>query len=394
MSMDFSSDSVIKYIIGSSRIKYDKLNKLFENIWITDHTVVLHVDAFAILYRLYREKFLESLYSVQEDVLIKDIVVEFLNVIGHYRRYIATRLNKTNDIIIYYNNKVPKYQYELFKDYNKSYYKLIDPQHKDYGVISKIIRQAMSYIEGIVPYFEGIYLIDNSNIDTYTTIAYIMELPQYKNDTFHIIFSQNQLTLQLLNNHVIQLINHKDKSQIITNKNYINDFLLKNNKKKPNIEIAPKILPLLWTLCGCPDIDMKATNYIKGIGRTFLWLSDDIKNQFIVPDMSIQSFLNIISRKVTDGAIELRHPTNTILNRYRVLSLSLCISALSDDQKIKIQKNMIDLYDQTMLEQINEMLSNISSFGSLIEITNLNMSTSNDDLDKITFFYNHPEMFL
>lgn len=394
MSMDFSSDSVIKFIIGSSRIKYDILNQLFKNIWITDQTIVMHVDAHAILYRLYREKYLDPLYSVQYDVLIKDIVIEFLNVIGHYRRYIATRLHKTNNIIIYYNTKQSYYHHSICDDYLSSYYKMIDLNHKDYGPITQVIIDSIKFIEGIVPYFEGIYLVDNSNIDTYTAICYCMQLPIFNSQCFHIIFSQNQLTFQLLNDHCVQIINHKDKSKLVTADNYLNDILLENHKRKIDTVIKPRIMPLIWTLCGCHSVDLKHTKYIRGIARTFFWLLPLIKDHTIYEDMSIQSFLKAVSTLVDDGKLELVHPTSKLLNRYRVLELSLSVAALTDDQKIKIQKNFIDLYDQSMLEEMNELISGISSFGSLIDINNLNMATVEQDVNEAEFYYNHIELFL
>ena len=80
MMGEFDSSSTIKYMIGPSMIKYQVLDDLFKNIRINEHVVVFHVDAWSILYRMYRTKYLETIHSVPTEVLVKDLVVSFINV--------------------------------------------------------------------------------------------------------------------------------------------------------------------------------------------------------------------------------------------------------------------------------------------------------------------------
>lgn len=366
--------SMLHYLIGRARIKYSIMDDLFRPVFIPQDRVVMYIDASAILYRLYREKDLDMIYSVPKAVAVKDLVISFLNTIGHYRRYMMTRMHKTNDIVIFMDNKAPDYQTMIFPDYRKSWYHLAKGKNIDFDPLNDILYSAMEFIRSLIPYFEGIYLVDTDKTDTYTAIAHYMESNYYK-DFFHIIFSRNLLVSQLVGPNCVQLYNKRDDSYLITFDSVYRNGVLKGRKTKAGDNMNAEMLPFIWTLGGCSDIDLKKSKYANGVADAVKILSPLVAQGYIKSDMSIQQFLKELSKHLPDGSIELRMAPEVMINRYRILNLRLCAASLSDNVKINLWKDHIDLYDQTGLEDINDRLTLLDTSEELLEITNLNMSS-------------------
>lgn len=370
--------SMVRYLIGRARIKYTVLDQLFRSVYIPQPGIVMCVDASSILYRLYRKHDLDMIYSVDPNIVIKDLVISFLNTLAHYRRYMMTRLNKTNDIIVYFNRIPPDYQTMIYPDYRKSWYKLFDPNHPDFGPLTAIVEEAFNFIQGLVPYFEGIYVIDNIGVDDFTTMYHMINSPKYK-DWYHLIFSRNMLTTQMVDSSCSVLYNKRDDSYMITNGTVFKNGILKGRKTGASENLTPKMLPFIWTLGGCSDVDLKKSKYAGGVADTVKILNPLADQRLFQDTMSIQSFLKELAKNTKDNQAELKSVPDQLVNRYRILNLQFTAAALTDSQKINIWKSCIDLYDQFGLEEINDRLAMIGSSEELLEITNLNMSTVEDD---------------
>lgn len=370
--------SMIRYLIGRARIKYTVLDQLFRSVYIPQPGIVMCVDASSILYRLYRTRDLDMIYSVDPNVIIKDLVISFLNTLAHYRRYMMTRLNKTNDIIVFFNRTAPDYQTMIYPDYRKSWYKLVSPKHPDFGPLTAIVEEAFNFIQGLVPYFEGIYVIDNIGVDDYTAMYHMINSPKYQN-WYTLIFSRNMLTTQMIDSSCSVLYNKRDDSYMITNGTVFKNGILKGRKTGASENLTPKMLPFIWTLGGCSDIDLKKSKFANGVVDAVKMINPIADQRLLQDDMSIQGFLKEFAKITKDHQMELRSIPDQLINRYRLVNLQFTEAALTDSQKINIWKSCIDLYDQFGLEEINDRLAMIGSSEELLEITNLNMSTVEDD---------------
>lgn len=370
--------SMIRYLIGRARIKYTVLDQLFRSVYIPQPGIVMCVDASSILYRLYRTRDLDMIYSVDPNVIIKDLVISFLNTLAHYRRYMMTRLNKTNDIIVFFNRTAPDYQTMIYPDYRKSWYKLVSPKHPDFGPLTAIVEEAFNFIQGLVPYFEGIYVIDNIGVDDYTAMYHMINSPKYQN-WYKLIFSRNMLTTQMIDSSCSVLYNKRDDSYMITNGTVFKNGILKGRKTGASENLTPKMLPFIWTLGGCSDIDLKKSKFANGVVDAVKMINPMADQRLLQDDMSIQSFLKEFAKITKDHQMELRSIPDQLINRYRLVNLQFTEAALTDSQKINIWKSCIDLYDQFGLEEINDRLAMIGSSEELLEITNLNMSTVEDN---------------
>ena len=367
--------SMIHYLIGRSRIKYTILDEIFRSVYIPkENHLVFHMDMSSILYRLYREKDLDTIQSVPYEVAVKDLVISIMNTIGHYRRYFTTRLGMSNTIILYFNQVEPSYQSIIFDKYRSSWYKLLNIKNITFGPINQLVNDAVDFIKGIVPYFDGIYFLSSSGVDDYTAINHVMKSRLYK-DCYHLIFSRNMLPTQLIGANCSQLYNKRDDSYLISNGTVFKNGILKGRKTGASDNLTPHSLPFIWTLGGCSDIDLKKSKFANGIADAVKLVNPMADQGFFSNSVSIQSFLKEFAKYTTKGSsVELKTIPENMVNRYRILNLDLCEAAMTDAQKINLWKGHIDLYDQTGLEEINDKLSSIGANEQLLEITNLNMS--------------------
>ena len=367
--------SMIHYLIGRSRIKYTILDEIFHSVYIPkENHLVFHVDASSILYRLYREKDLDTIQSVSYDVAVKDLVISFMNMIGHYRRYFITRLGMGNSIMIYFNHSQPAYQTMIFEDYRKSWYNLLKGKNPVFDGVNHLITDAMNFIASLVPYFDGIYLISSDGVDDYTAMAHVMKSNRYR-DCYHLIFSRNMLTTQLINPNCSVLYNKRDDSFLISNGTVFKNGILKGRKTGASENLHAQNLPFIWCVGGCSDIDLKASKFANGVADAVKLINPMADSGFFSGQVSIQSFLKEFGKYTKKGSsVELKMIPEGMVNRYRILNLDLCEAAMTDAQKINLWKSHIDLYDQNGLEEINDRLSDINASEQLLEITNLNMS--------------------
>lgn len=368
------NNSIVRYLIGSSRIKYVVLDNIMKGI-SAPNGILFHVDAHSIFYRIFREKNLSDLMSVDNDIIIKDLTVNFINVLAHYRKYMAAKLHATNDIIVYFNTKCPQYQERWYPNYRSRLYEKYDKSNKDYGRLWECTKMAYEFITQLCQYFSGIYIIDNSNIDDFSAMYHFMNIDKYAN-ALHIIYSRDMFATQLLSRpNTIQLISERDKSYILTGKNAINEGILRGTKKQVSESITPDMLPMIWTLTGCRSIGIDKSDWSTGFARSVKNLNDLASNHMIYSGMSIQEFLKAYSEVVKDDKVRLRSMPSELLNRYKVLDIPIAYKALSTDQIQRLGKNYYDLFDQNMLEALNELLANLNSDSDLLELTALNMDT-------------------
>lgn len=364
---------MIRYLIGASQIQYDLLNNLFSKIKLHQKQVMFYIDAHSIFYRLYREDGLLSIENYSRDLLVKDLVISFLNVLGHYRRYLITRLHKNNTIIILFNHKLPNYQKTYDNEYCKLLYNRYSPKNEKYAIITSIIEEAYSYICGIIPYIENVYAIDSSvDCDNYSMMASFIQSNNTK-DILHVIFSRSQITYQLLiNKNIVQLENYRTNSRLLYTDNVFNKGIF--DKKDYNIinNIPPQILPLIWSVGGCSDISIKHTKYINGQYRLIKIIDALATKDEINPNMSLTYFLNLIQKELNTK--DILDDYDFINNRYKVLNLSLSAKAISSSIREQISAAFYNLYDENGLEAINDLILAVNNNSDLIGLTNLNMN--------------------
>lgn len=373
------NNSLIRYIIGASRIKFEVLDQLYAGINMNQYRMaVMYVDAHSIFYRLYKERNLANLYSTNKSELIRDLVIGFLNVLGHYRRYMATRMGLDNDIYVMFNRESPRYNEKCYEGFNKKLYSRYNPDDPNFGFISSALEISWQFILGLSPYFEGIYCIDNTGIDDFA----LMSKLGFADDIFYTIYSKNMYGTQLIRPNVVQLFNRRDNSRLITEGSCYKNGILFDLKTKASEKLTPDMLPLLWTFSGCTDVSVANTKYVQRISTMIKAANNMANDGILICGMSIQSFLDsigdyITSNNTTSGCsikLAIKIDRNQLIKRYRALSPQLAAAAITSDQWAKITAQLYDIYDENELEHLNDLLASGNVDPMLLEITNLNMS--------------------
>ena len=335
--------------------------------------VVFMVDAHCIFYRLYRYREIASVYTNSRDELIIDLVVGFFNVLAHYRRFFARNLRKDNDIFCVFNREPTAYHETYQPGFKEKLYKQYDPNDRTYGFVNRCMVDAWKFIVSMSPYFEGIYCLDNQGIDDHALIA---SSKLYNQNNLYVLFSKTSYTLQLLSDNVVQLYNKREKSRLITKDTCYSEGVLFGLKTVANNRLTPDLLPLIWTLAGCPDVSMKKTRQVPNIRYGVKIANTMFAAGDLGSGISIQSFIDLVREYVRKNGEELIADREYFLNRHRVLDLQLCAKALTSDQLNNVMAQCYDVYDQNELERVNERLAEITRDGNIISIEKLNMSSA------------------
>lgn len=374
-----NNNSLIRYIIGASRIKYEILDQLYAGISMSQYKMgVMYIDAHSIFYRLYKEKNLANLYSSNQGELIRDLVVGFLNVLGHYRRYMATRMGLDNDIYVMFNREPARYNVKQYEEFNKKLYKRYNCDDPNFGFITKSVELAWQFILGLSPYFEGIYCIDNDGIDDFALMCKL----GFSDDIFYTIYSKSMYGTQLIKRNVVQLFNRRDNSRLITEGTCYKKGILFDLKAEASEKLTPDMLPLLWTFAGCGDVSMSGTKYVQRISTILKDANKMAEENILIPGTSIQSFLDTVGDYLGTGSngcsmrLTIKIDRNQLIKRYRALSPQLAAAAITPDQWARITAQLYDVYDENELENLNELLAAGHVDPELLEITNLNMSVA------------------
>lgn len=365
--------SLAKYLIGISRIKYDVLNELFENNSVNSDIVNLYIDAHTIFQRMYRNNILSDLYSVDSDVLTKDIVIAFINTLGHYRRYMATRLKKTNRIFVVFNRKIPTYQSSIDDSYGEEFFGKYRSLNKDYGQLTEAINKAYDFIQGLVPYLEGIYCINNDKIEDFTVLHYLINHPDTKGD-FNIVLTRNILGCQLLSKRCVMIYPKREKSRLYTADTC---FKLLVEDRKTESEILPVSAMAYYTaLLGTKESGL-STIGPRGTTAAVTLLNKMYTAGDLTEKTSINAFCESVNKYLKKALSDIE--LNELQRRYKMYNLSLSSVAMTNSQRGKVDACLYDLYDQDGLDELNETLIRVTPDEEILELSNLNLSYVSPD---------------
>ena len=368
-----ADSSMTKYLIGASRIKYEVLDQVFSGIKTSDYQgIVFYVDAHCIFHRLFRDKNLVNLYASNQDGMVRDLVVGFLNVLGHYRRYASRRMHLDNQIYAVFNRELAEYNCAQYPEFGQRIAQRYDTSNPDYGFMAESVEKAWNFIVGLSPYFEGIYCIDNHGVDDFAALVRIGG--NFDDDILHVIFSKSEYPLQLIRDNVVQLYNKRDNSYLITPKNCYSKGVLDGKVTEASDKLTPGMLPLLWTFGGCSSVSVRKLKYIRGITAVITIANSMAKDGKLQDGISIQSFLQDVGRWFPKGELRVKVDEKFLIRRYRALSIPLAAAAITSNQLAKIRSQIYDVYNQSELEQLNELLSHGRFDPDLLETTNLNMN--------------------
>ena len=367
---DLDDGSLVRFIIGAMNIKYDVLDELFQDIDVQDYRMgILLVDGHSIFARLYHDKKIAGFYAGTGVEMVRDLVVGFMNLLAHYRRYFATRLHLDNDIYVMFNRTKPIYNATYCSSFNEDRLDRYDETDPTYGFTSKSLSLAWEFILGLSPYFEGIYCLDNTGIDDYALMARMA----FPDDVFVTVLSTSDYGTQLLRKNWVLLHPKRDNSYIITRKTCYKHGILRGLKYKASDKLTPEMLPLYWSIEGCKDVSVPSLklispkNLLEGMGKM-------AEEGNLTEETTIAGFLENLPPYVSLSTVQLKISKSRIEDRYKALSARLSGIAITSDQLGRISAQLYDIYNQTELENLNEILVQGRLDPEILHLENLNMS--------------------
>ena len=356
---------------------------MFEKIDMTDlHRVTMFVDAHSVFYRLYKNRDIPTIYANDMNEFVSDIAIGFMNTLGHYRRYFATKLNCDNRIFVMFNRIPPTYNTSLSREFDSHFIKRYNTTDLNFGFTNRAVETAYGFIVELSHYIEGVYCIDNRGVDDFTLMQWIGFDPAALN----IIFSRNMYATQLLKPGTVQLYHTRhrdgtDNSRFITVDNCFEDGVLFGIQKKADKKITPEMLPVIWAYGGCKDLDIPKLPYVSGIARIITIMNEIVNRSYFDTNISVNSLVDQIGayfpverngRVYTTIRMAIDKPY--IMNRCKALSIPLCAMAITKSQIAMMEKDLIDLFDENELERLNETLANSGGDPELLGLESLNMS--------------------
>lgn len=385
----YVDENIVRSYLGAEKVKYATLNDLFNESGLAREIpqykgICMYVDAHCIFSRLFREPHL-IIISATEQMLIRNIVVGFFNILAHYRRYLATRLKKSNTIYVVFNTKQPDYNTLFIPSFNWATYLTYHTAAPEEAYIAHAVEQAWDFILKLSPYFEGIYCLTNQGIDNTAVIRKFGFDPE----VFYLIYARSKYTMQLIQKNVAQLYSNRDNSRLITPKNVYKDGAYRTVSKNPKViadeSLIPSQLPLLWSLCGCSDVCVEPTKHIGRMQMAIRIANEMVKANELHPDTSIQSFLDHVGshirsvdkRRWCPPSLYIKIDYPLFIKRYKGLSAELSAAAITHSQWEQIQTQIYDIYDENALEELNEVLADVtmlSTDADILQIENLNLS--------------------
>ena len=367
--------SLVKYLIGSTMVKYETMDEMFKNVNIKPDQVVFHLDAWHIFKRFFRNKSASFFTTVPEDVLVKEITIGFINIIGHYRKYIAAKLKKDNVFLIYFNPGRSIYHVQYDTNYKADIVALLyDKHHKDYAVVNAVLLKSLKMLMDLVTRIEGVYWLYNYGIDTPTAMCYTINTPAYR-DSFHILFSREEQLGELVDDNCIQFIQRrkKDNSFLVCKSNFAENILYNSKNKGVMKHLSPKSLRFYFALNGCSDIGEK--RIIVGTSPGVLNTLDKLYKEEKINDLSsIQTVMTEVSNLSKPYAKKIEANYDHIITRYKLYDLWLAARSISKTAVGHMFHAHFDLYDQETLEKLNEYLIAIDERNDIISLENLNMT--------------------
>lgn len=195
--------SNIEKILHSKKLNYEDLKKISDPLFNDNNCEVINlfIDVYDIFKALYSPMIQEEFNSVRTSGRMT-IIIELINIIGHYRHFFASRYQKYTTVIFYYSSKKDKYLTSINEDYKKSFYsKRLKGEDPQFNIINEVLQDCISVIKEYINFVPHAFFIDSGELEPRLVPYTIIEDEKidlkeriYQED-FNIIMSNDDLAL-------------------------------------------------------------------------------------------------------------------------------------------------------------------------------------------------------
>lgn len=231
---------IIEKIVNSKKLNYQKMSELvgpYINSRTYDKNITIYIDLNNIVKQLYAPNTLEIFSHIKTNGRL-NLVVEIINIIGHYRHFFASRTQKHTRFFLFYSDRESEYHTRVDKDYKELHYSKLHKDNIQYRDVNKTIKSCMDIVKNIVKYVPNAFFIDTGKIEPTLIPHFIMKETNIDHDkSFSLIISNDKIYRQLLKEKdklLLLELRGVNNSKVISRENVLDNIFSKGTKKDIN----------------------------------------------------------------------------------------------------------------------------------------------------------------
>ncbi|WPH64277.1 hypothetical protein [Staphylococcus phage vB_StaM_PB50] len=362
---------IIERIINSKKLNYNKMTELVSPYIeggrfrgnTNNNNVTIYIDINNVIKQLYSPQVSENFTHLKTKNRL-NLVVELVNIIGHYRHFFASRLNMHSRFFLFYSDKESIYHTSVDPDYKKEYYKKMNEDNITYRDINKTISITLELVKTIVKYIPNAYYIDTYKIEPTILPYYIMEKTTIDNENdYSLIVSNDKIYRQLLDykDRLLLLeLRGSEKSKVISKENIKGEIFSSSTKKDINdfMNIDSGIIDIFNLFSDHKDQEYKS---ISGYGpvTTIKLLDKMIEDTKLSP---LKEYNNETLLRETFKDYLKEEKLEELIKRFKLFDQKHIVDEI-DGSKIQniLSSQIIDFNDPLEIKRLNDELF-INSF--------------------------------
>ena len=330
------------------KIKYVKLFELLRedpdiNIG-SDDTVNIFINLEPIFTKLCNPKVVEYVKSMGSNAQLEFISC-VVNLAAHYK-WFFTKYKINSRVYLYFPSLLTSdFKNKNFNAEYRMYYKHKFNKSGDTGPIYTMIVNSIPFVQLILEYIEGVYIIDSNDVENSVIPYVIANQTVDTNETQHnFIVSTSLYDFQYVNYGYSILVPKQDESELI-NKSNAMQFIYKINKVLTKDIIPTGFIPFILSIVGSKNRNIYN---IKGIGlKSAIKLVHAALHQGLIS--SGMTNINLLIEIIKPGW------RNPVLNNYYCTDISFQYSLLTYTDIHAIMSQLHDRFDNVALKRINDM---------------------------------------
>ena len=238
---------------NARKIKYNTLRHICEPITQSSNikTVNVFINLDDIYHKLHRPGVNEEFQMIGDNAY-KQLIMNILNLIAHYRQGFVRLGCKTRVICFYTNVFNGSFRNSLYvREYRKHYFDITRPQNDSYFFINKAFHSVSNLLSAICDRIDGVYAINTMFIEP-SVIPIYLATNKLEAD-WNFIISKDLYDLQYALHERWSFIWPNGDESMIVYDNGIWDFISykeKMNPKPPVSNFSPKWYPIAYSVIG------------------------------------------------------------------------------------------------------------------------------------------------
>ena len=331
------------------KIKYSLLSDYFDNLLtiMPNDKVLVFVNLDSVFNLIFTTKDSERIFT-EDDPMRDMLVVDILNLAGHYKRFFRSSNLETNVVLYTTDTNSLMFNESLINNNYRGYY--LDKFNKipKYKSFAALIKTSLNDVKVITEFVNGVYFVPALNMESSLIPSIVSSLDKYagwKKVIFTSDLYDNQYRY-LSDYTVFYMRRHNSiKKDLYSLEDVFEDILKRTLTDNEKLVVCTNrsIIPLMMSVNGDKN---RSINGIRGIGYITLMntIKDAIGNNRIT---TTTESIEIISELFKD------YIRDNIIDNFNQLFLPKSIMRLSDTQRLSVVDYLNDRFDNNSLMRLN-----------------------------------------